>query len=280
MIKIQYQILRYMPDRVSGEFVNLGIVVFDPETQSLKSKFINRIGKISSFFPGMNSRYLIKSVKFIQDQMDILSARLMSEFLFEKKSSLDSITMAILPKDDSSLFFSEVKKMLDIHVESTINNLFTRFVKVHVEDEEDDEVRRDKEVWSKVYKKHFDEYGISGYFHSHKVKTQNDEVEFDKSWKNGSLNCLESVSFNLSRPDIIKNKVYKWVGKLEELNSSQEQLNIYLLSVLPHDHPELTNFINKKIKSKSTANTQVFIISENEIEVVAKEIKSKIEAHL
>jgi hypothetical protein len=278
MIKIQYQILRFLPDMVSGEFVNLGIVAFDPENRVLKSKFINRIGSISSYFTNINSRYLIKSVKVVQNQLDIVSAQLNTEFAFEISSLLEHITRQVLPKDDSALIFSEIKKTLDVRVEATVNDLFTRFVKVHLE-EDDEEVRRDKEVWSKIYKKHFDAYGISTHFHPHKVKTKDDEVEFDKAWKNGSWNCFESVSFNLSKPDVIKNKVYKWVGKLDELSSSKEPLNIYLLSVLPHEHPELKKFIEKKIRSKSTEKTCIHIVAEEEVETIAKKIKRQMDKH-
>jgi Protein of unknown function (DUF3037) len=278
MNKIQYQILRYLPDRVSGEFVNLGIVAFDPVEKKLEARFITKIGNISALFPNINSRYLIKSVKTIQEHTERIASRLFSEFSFEKKESLSAITQTILPKDDSALIFSEVKMTLDVNVQSTVQDLFTRFIKTHLL-EEDDEVRRDKEVWNKVYKKHFDDYGISSHFHAHTVKTKNDELEFERAWKNGAWNCFETVSFNLSRPDSIKNKVYKWVGKLDELNSAKEPLHIYLLSVLPHDHPELTNFITKKIKSKSTDNARVQIVSEKEIEGFAKKIKREIDSH-
>lgn len=146
-------------------------------------------------------------------------------------------------------------------------------------EDEDEELRRDKEVWNKVYKKHFDEYGISSHLAAHKVKTKNDELEFEKAWKNGVWNCFESVSFNLTRPDAVKNKVYKWVGKLDELRSSTEEMHIYLLSVLPHDHPELGQFISTKLKEKATKNIKIDLVFEHGIDVVAKRIKKEIDQH-
>lgn len=279
MTTIQYQILRYLPDRVAGEFVNLGIVAFDASTKTLKARFINRIGKISGFFPHINSRYLIKTVKTIQECTEEYAKRIRSEFSFKEIKNLDEITKTILPKDDSALIFSETKKTLDIDVEATVEDLFSRFVSAHLPEEEDDEVRRDKEVWSKLYKKHFDDYGISEHFAAHKVKTKDDELEFDKAWKNGAWNCFETVSFNLTRPDAIKNKVYKWVGKLEELNTSSEPLHVYLLSAFPHDHPELNKFINKKLKEKATKNLQIDVVSDDHIEALAKKIKKQIDSH-
>ena len=279
MITIQYQILRYLPDRISGEFVNLGIVAFDSSSRSLNSKFINKIGNISSFFPNINSRYLIKSIKTIQDELENYSDRLKSELIFSQIASVEEITKATLPKDDSALVFSEVKKTLDISVDSTISDLFTRLVSVHLAEEDDEEVRRDKEVWTKIYKKHFDDYGISSHLSTHKVKTADDELEFDKAWKNGAWNCFESVSFNLTRPDAIKNKVYKWVGRLEELSTTKESMHIYLLSVLPNEYSELDKFITKKIKEKSTNHVKIDLVSEGEIDRIAKKIKKAIDKH-
>lgn len=278
MNTIQYQVLRYLPDRVSEEFVNLGIVAFDKQEKVLHSKFINKVGNISAFFPNINARYLLKSVKTIMHHLESISEQFSSEFLFDKIDSIDQVTSQVLAKDDSALIFSEVKKTLDISAKSMVDHLFSRIV-ISGNLVEDDEVRKDKEVWAKVYKKHFDDYGISTHLKPHNIKTENDELEFDKAWKNGVWNCFETVSFNLTRTDAIKNKVYKWVGKLDELNTSGEPKHIYLLSILPKEHPELKNFIKKMITDKSTPNTKIDIISEDQIDLVASTIKSEIDAH-
>ncbi len=48
----QYQVLRFPPDRVSGEFVNLGAVVFDPGQMKLISHFYTiKITPHFFFFP-------------------------------------------------------------------------------------------------------------------------------------------------------------------------------------------------------------------------------------
>jgi hypothetical protein len=267
-----------MPDRVAGEFVNLGIIAFDPLTKTLKGRFISRIGKISAFFPIVNSRYLIKTVSHIQEYLERVGVQLISELSFETKTSLSEITQSVLPNDDTSLIFTEVKYTLDINVQATVTDFFNRFVKGH-EIEEDDEIRKDAEVWNKIYKKHFDENGISRYLKAYKVKTKDDTLEFDRAWKNGVWNCFETVSFNLNKSDSIKNKVYKWMGKLDELNSAKEPMCIYILSALPHDHPELNNFINKKFKSKSTEYTKIEIVNESNVDKVVKKIKKQIVEH-
>ena len=45
------------------------------------------------------------------------------------------------------------------------------------------------------------------------------------------------------------------------------------------EHPELDKFITKKIKEKATKNIKIDLVSENEIEIVAKRIKKEIDKH-
>ncbi len=124
----QYQVLRFLPDRVSGEFVNLGVVVFDPGKMKLISHFYPKITRTSSFFPTINSRYLSSTIKFLQKAFDSLSAKFNSEHPFEKIGSIDTITKSILPKDDSSLFFTPESKMLELSLEIAANDLYEQFV--------------------------------------------------------------------------------------------------------------------------------------------------------
>lgn len=47
----QYQILQYRPDPVSGEFVNVGLVLFQPEERYLKGRVVGVISLLSDFSP-------------------------------------------------------------------------------------------------------------------------------------------------------------------------------------------------------------------------------------
>lgn len=269
-----------MPDRVSGEFVNLGIVVYEPNTKKLEGKFFEKITRVSGFFPTINSRHLALSLKFLQKEFDILTNRFASEFEFEKKESLEIITRKVLPKDDSSLFFTDVKKLLELNIEVTIKSLYQRFVMSYVDVVERDYIS-DKEVWNKIYKSYFEAYGISNHLKNHTVKTQMDTWEFDKAWKNGVWNCFETISFDLLKSDSIKDKVYKWSGKINELQTSKEPIHVFLLSKFPDEHPELKSFINKKLgKIEFSNNVTIELITENDVDKFAKKLKKQIEEHV
>lgn len=160
-------------------------------------------------------------VQSIQDDFDLHSNKPNSELRFTDEQQINGVVNNILPKDDSALYFTEIKKGLDENLDCFVDDMFLRFVKVHLIDEDDKEARNDKQVWNKIYKKHFDDNGISSHLATHIVKTKNDELEFDKAWKNGVWNCFEPVSFNLTKPDTIKDKVYK--------NSASETEALFVL---------------------------------------------------
>lgn len=63
------------------------------------------------------------------------------------------------------------------------------------------------------------------------------------------------------------------------MHTSEEATHIYLLSVLPHEHPELKIFIEKMITDKATEKTKIDIVSEDQVQVVAERIKAEIETH-
>lgn len=278
MINYHYQILRFLPDRVNEEFVNLGVVVFDPQKRLSTSRFIDKASRVSAFFPEVNTRYLSTTLKFLQAEFFNLSSKFSQELQLDRMGDLNQITKSVLPKDDSSLVFSETKKGRDLNVGIACDDLFERVVLRNISEQDEIELRNDREVWNKVYKNYFEKHKISNRLHAHTVKTKNDELHFERAWKNGKWNCFETVSFNLTRLDSIKNKVYKWAGKLDELRSSKEPISLYLLSVLPADK-DLIKFINRKLNDKEFDHSTVTLITEDEAESLTRQLQKEIEAH-
>jgi Protein of unknown function (DUF3037) len=124
MITIDYKTLRYLPDRVSGEFVNLGVVAYENTTGTLRSEFVPKCEKIACLFPDVDRDFLEKAVEAIQTHLNGLS----DGMILGNKPSLESITSMVLPVDYSSLVFSETQRTLDTSVQSAAFYLCSRFV--------------------------------------------------------------------------------------------------------------------------------------------------------
>lgn len=106
------------------------------------------------------------------------------------------------------------------------------------------------------------------------VTTNDFNIEFDYSIKNGHWHYFEPVTFDLSRDWNISDKVHKWVGRLANLDQSDEHFKLYLLSKLP-DNPKLANFIKERLDNKKTDNYEVELVEPDEAEELMKELVGK-----
>ena len=57
MKNYQYQILRYYPDVVAEEFINVGIVFFIPEERKLISKIIENSSRLGALYHGIDTKH-------------------------------------------------------------------------------------------------------------------------------------------------------------------------------------------------------------------------------
>jgi len=267
MINYSYQTLRYQPDKISGEFLNVGLVLLDERGSFLKAKTIGKIGRVKNLFPKVKSRYFISKLNNVSKEINCYSNNFPDKLLLESDIKLEKLTNSVIPVDDSSLYFSEVEKGIDINPEIAFNHLFQRLVLSN--DELEEKHLSDKDVWTEYYKSYFEDHKQK--FKSKSILTNGDELNFDFAVKNGIWNYLEPVTFDLSRVSNIKEKVYKWMGKLEELDSSEEEFKLFILSKMPEDE-NLKEFIKDRIGVNDADNFKVEIIEPSEAESFSRNL--------
>ena len=136
-----------------------------------------------------------------------------------------------------------------------------------------------EEVWKNKYKEYFDKYNIPNNLTNHTVDTPTDKFTFDMAWKNEIWHCYEPVSFYLVNKDSIKDKVYKWAGRVKGLEEANERLHLTLLASLNPEFGDLKGFLDHLIEVHNNANVSVDVVFENEAERVAREIRRKMDEH-
>jgi hypothetical protein len=224
----------------------------------------------------VKGHYLLSLLRQIENKVSLISNQLKeNKLLF---STLDGITSSILPKDDSAIICTEVKKAIDIDVEKAFADLYARIIERYYEEPEE-KPHNDNYAWKKFYKQHFEKSGITQNFQKHSVKTHTDVIAFDKAWKNGVWNCYQVLSLDLSRVESIKNKIYRWSGILKELESTSENIHLYFLTVSPQKDYGLKSFIEENLTSKNQ-KVEVTLIKETDAEQFAEKIRQEMETHL
>lgn len=110
-----------------------------------------------------------------------------------------------------------------------------------------------------------DEYGITSKLSKHSLKTQNDNFEFDLSYKNGVRHLYNPVSFDLMEHESIREKVYKWRGKISEIETASEEIKIHMLLLYPENQNEKDReFINSVLMS-STRKQNLSLLNEKNL---------------
>src|SRR6266516_7652814 len=103
-----YTILRFVHDIATGEFVNMGLALYAPEAKYVSAICSQRYGRLSTMFLDVNGEHLGSVMRYIQARFEEYSTKLNGELpLYGRHKSIMEIALSILPKDDSSLQWSE-----------------------------------------------------------------------------------------------------------------------------------------------------------------------------
>ena len=65
MKNFQYQIIRYVHDQFTGEYVNLGVVVFAYNDIFLKAITTTKYSRVTAMFPTANEAFVSKTLRHL-----------------------------------------------------------------------------------------------------------------------------------------------------------------------------------------------------------------------
>ena len=123
-----FTILRYVHDIATGEFVNMGVALYAPEAKYVSAICNPRYGRLSKVFLDVNGEHLRGLMRYIQARFEERGVKLSTELPFERPKSIIEIATGILPKDDSSLQWSEPGGGFTENPAATLEELYSRLV--------------------------------------------------------------------------------------------------------------------------------------------------------
>ncbi|MFA7421412.1 MAG: DUF3037 domain-containing protein [Melioribacteraceae bacterium] len=279
MKNYQYQILRYYPDVVAEEFINVGIVFFIPEERKLISKVIESSSRLNALYHGVDSKSVVHLLKNVNGWLNTKGKELLEQLNHNDYSKIDAITYSILPPNDSSLRFSDVRSGITVNSDQTFEDMFIRFVSKY-ERKTESHSKDDTKAWNE-YKKVFEKHSIDKRLRKPDVKiktTFNNEFEFSHGWKNGKWNFFKPISFDLATADNIRKKVWEQVGFTQELLTSDSEFSLTYLAL----SPKIANSqsINAMLNSNFTKDTNgktISIVFEDKAEEYAAQLSLQLD---
>ncbi len=267
--------LRYIHDALSGEFANVGVAVWAPESHYLGFLGTSRYSRLSHFFAQFDPddyRNLIGRIKTRFDALAVEFAEAPPLYKEHQPASARDIALKVVPHDSSALQWSlsggglcqspkaEMEKLFEKHIQSHYNEMLSS--------------RRDEAtVYKSVYKKAFIQPEVKKHIKPHEIIAPLAKHTFEQSWQNGLWNVYQTLSFDLKKPEDIRQKAYRWHSQAKFLAQSRDKHKLHLLLGAPKGKNEKAYGDAKDILH---ASSDIVLIEEDEANDFASNLRANV----
>ncbi|MGH7944237.1 MAG: DUF3037 domain-containing protein [Opitutaceae bacterium] len=226
-IAYSYVILRYVHDVVTGEFANIGIVVYAPDQRVLKARFTTSYERLNAIFLKIDHAHFRAMVRYLGDRFAEMAAELRDSLQLAPVNGIAELVRKVLPQDDSTLQWSETSGGLTSNLEQAAQDLYARLVERY-ERSTEQQSRSDEDI-ARPFKTKLDEKKVGPKISEKKIAAKDYDYNFQFAWKNSIWHLYEPVSFDLMDPNSIVEKANKWLGRGVALQDADEQFKLYFL---------------------------------------------------
>jgi Protein of unknown function (DUF3037) len=123
-----YVLLRYVHDVVRGEFANVGVVLFAPDSHFLRGRFVSDFRRLRAMFGELDEAHLSAMAQHLDETFAKFHPGRDAP-----KRDISQLVQQVLPADDSSLQWSPAGGGVTNDATDKLNHLFQRFVQQHCE---------------------------------------------------------------------------------------------------------------------------------------------------
>ena len=265
-----YIVLRYVHDVVSGESLNVGVVMHAPGAGFLKFQRRKTISRLKHVFPDLDRRNFMAAMESVDRGLKDLAKHMTKDALFDVHTNAGSYARKVVPSDDSALQWSPPGTGLTDDLKLAFERLYERYVAQY--DVKLGRRRSDDEVWRPVSDKLM-ERGIRVPFEPRTLEGDQDRIEFKRAWKNGRWHAYQPVSLDLADADRIMDKARKWRGHLEAVAVGvAEEIDLHFLLGLP-ENESLMHACRRAKTILGGASLTKDVVDENEIDVLVDSIE-------
>ncbi|HEX8547298.1 MAG TPA: DUF3037 domain-containing protein [Cytophagaceae bacterium] len=238
----EFSILKYVHSRVLKEEVNVGILFFFKDQGPIVFRAPEKFGRLKGFYNNFSEPLLKRYLSSFTQTAKRLSARFTSDIGFNYGLKLQAVIKEDFLVDDfSALEFSEIKigsskaKTVNEIIETYYSLYFSHYIVQNKKVERHNEKFILKEFRESLLS--FDRT-IEKYIHKDRlIESKSTYQKFDYAWKNGSLNLVKAISFDLKDPNTINDKAVQFYGSLDLLGDKavDENYRFDLLISAPQD---------------------------------------------
>ena len=271
-----YVTLRYVHDMVTGEFVNVGVVLYAPEARYLGARFTRSYERLNALFRDVDHRHFRKLVRHLDAAFSDLAQEVASGLGLEPAAGVEAVVRRVLPPDDCSLQWSPSGAGLATgeDLPQVLAGLFSRLVEKYTRGSEaarrtDEDIGRNFKASLKAGAARLSEKRVSG---------RDYHYDFHFAWKNAAWHLYEPVSFDLVDKDSILEKANRWVGRGVALSDAPEKPNLHLLLGEP-GRPENRDAFEHACRLLRRMPQEPELVAEADIPAFASRVAAEIAMH-
>lgn len=271
-----YVVLRYVHDVLTGEFVNVGLVMAVPGRSLLLTRARKTFSRLKALFPDLDGEEYRRAADAVLRALKVVEQAASSEGLFKSdRTALDHARIAV-PLDDSALQWSPLGSGLTGDPQKTFEQLYARFVTRY--DRPAQMRRTDDDVWRVVAGK-LKEREVKVELEPKLIVGSTDTVEFGHAWKNGRWHAYEPLSFDLADADNIKDKARKWLGHLSAVHDGAiEDVQVHFIVGRPRSEALVPAYRSAiEILKRIPFDNDVF--EEEQVDEVVNRLEDEVREH-
>lgn len=277
-----YCVLRYLHDPSVGEAINVGVLVYAPESGLATFQGEQRTRALSALFGGFNREEFLRflhqiesSVKRFQNTINQAQGG-----LFEiEKSPEDAGVLAqwLIADRNSSFQFGPVKAGVTRDLQTITDIVFDRMVRSQ-RPASLKRKRRDEEVVWTTFQNAFRKYGINRVLSSHVVQTPAFDLPFEHAFQNERWHAIKPLSFDYARREDIRDTAMLWYSYGAALSESEDFAQLYLL-LGPPTNPEDKPAYEQAKKWLAKMPGKPVLVEETEAESFASRLAIEMQQH-
>jgi Protein of unknown function (DUF3037). len=266
--------LRYVHDVVTGEFANVGVVLYAPEQRYLEARFTTSYERLNALFVKIDHANYRNLIRYLSNRFVELASEVRDGLNLAPVQGIEELVRRVLPKDDSSLQWSAPGGGFSDNPAETVGQLYARLVERYSRTGEVSS-RNDEDI-ARPFKARLKE--AAGKLQEKRITAVDYDYEFQYAWKNSIWHLYEPVSFDLMDPSSIVEKANRWLGRGVALHDSKERFKIHFLLGEPKQ-PGTEKAFESARHLLAKIPVQKELISEQDMDAFAANVAAEIVSH-
>jgi Protein of unknown function (DUF3037) len=267
-------ILRYVHDVVTGEFANIGVVLYAPDQRFLEARFATSYERLNAIFLKIDHLHFRALMRYMTNRFEELSGELRDGLHAQPVNALSEMVKQVLPPDDSSLQWSQQGGGITDDPARVLGELYKRMVERFIAGAT--QISRSDEEIVKPFKAKLGK--VATKLSEKTIETKDYQYDFNLAWKNNIWHLYEPVSFDLVDPNSIREKANRWLGRGVALNDAREKFKIHFILGEPRQ-PGTKEAFENALHLLQKIPGQKELVREGEMEGFAEHVAEEIVSH-